>query len=92
MDNISKVEIAILKELISKRKIGGAHTPLGNIVHRAPDEFLHDKKGKKTIEDALKNLVNKKWVLVLIKKTGKGTGNHISINPRMIKEISEFIQ
>jgi len=92
MDDETRVEVSILKELICERKIGGAHTPLDNVAHRAPDKFLQDKKGKKIIDRALKNLVNKKGVLILVKKTGKGIGSHISINPRKIKEIFDFIK
>ncbi|MBI5064644.1 hypothetical protein HZA97_00270 [Candidatus Woesearchaeota archaeon] len=92
MDEIIKAKIAILQELISKKKIGGSHIPLDKVLSHAPSEFLHDKKGKKILESALKELANDYWITVLIKKTGKGTGNHISINPRSIKDVCAFLE
>jgi len=88
---IKDVKTVILRTLIQKRKVGGAHTPLDNITHNLPDDLLHDKKGQKIIDEAVKELVNSNFVIVLKKKTGKGSDLHISLNPRAIKEISEFL-
>lgn len=87
----NQVKSFILRELIRKRKIGGAHTPLENIVNNLPDELLHNKQGQKIIEKSVKELVNLEFVIVLHKRTGKGSDLHISMNPRKIKEINEFI-
>lgn len=91
MDDERTVMILILRELIKRAKYGGAHTPLDNITHSLPDNFLHNKQGIKTIEKAVKLLVNQEWILVLNKRTGKGSDLHVSINPRKIKEINEFL-
>ena len=87
----NQVKAFILRELIKKRKFGGAHTPLDNITNNLPDELLHNKQGQKLIEKGVKELVNFEFVIVLQKRTGKGSDLHISINPRKIKEISEFL-
>ena len=91
MDEIRILKSAILKELIRKQKFGGAHTPLENITRNAPGNFLQNKEGQKRIHKAVKELVNDGWAIVLKKRTGKGSDLHISINPRMIREISEYL-
>ncbi len=91
-DTVSRLKALILTALMDKGKYGGAHTPLENIIHHLPDEFLHDKKGQKAIDEAVKYLNNAGWLIILKKRTGKGSDLHVSINPRAIKEIAEFIQ
>lgn len=91
MDEIQRLKRLILTALMDKGKYGGAHTQLDNITHHLPDEFLNNKKGQKEIDEAIKELNNSYWIIVLKKKTGKGSDLHISINPRAIKEISGFL-
>ena len=91
MDAVNSIKEVILRTLIKKRNIGGKHTPLDNITKNIPDEFLHNKQGKKQIEEAVKELVNEKFVMILIKKTGKGSDLHISINPEAMAEISALL-
>ena len=78
----------ILRELIKKKKIGGAHTPLDRITKNLPDEFLHQKN---ILEKAVKDLRNSGMIIILQKKTGKGSDDHASINPRAWKEIGAFL-
>ncbi len=87
-----KIKKFILEELIKKSKFGGSHTPLDNVINHLPEEFFYNKKGKRLIEDAIKGLNNQGWILILKKRTGKGSDLHISINPRAIKEISAFFE
>jgi len=56
-----------------------------------PGLFLHNKKGRKAVDAALKELRNQGWILIMQKRTGKGADLHISINPRKIQEISEYL-
>ncbi len=91
-DSVKKVKAFVLEELIKRSKFGGAHTPLDNIIRLLPDEFLNDKKGRRMIDDAVKELVNAGWLIVQRKRTGKGADLHVSINPRAIKEISAFLK
>lgn len=88
---VDKVKAFILEELTKRGKFGGAHTPLENVISHLPDEFLHDKKGRRVIDDAIKELANAVWITVQKKRTGKGSDLHVSINPRAIKEISAFL-
>ncbi|VVB81016.1 Uncharacterised protein [uncultured archaeon] len=92
MEDNEKVKSLILRELIKKCKFGGAHAPLDFITGNLPDEFLHNKQGQKAIQKAVKDLINDEWVVVLMKKTGKGSDLHVSVNPRKIREISEYVQ
>lgn len=91
MDEIIKAKKFILRELIKRRKIGGSHTPLDNITQHLPDIFLKEKRTQRIIKFALKDLVNNGLVIVLKKKTGKGSDLHISANPKKLKEIAELL-
>lgn len=91
-DEIKKAKEFILRELIKRRKIGGAHTPLDYVTKNLPDGFLREKKAQKIIEKAVKELVNAGMVIIQQKRTGKGSDLHISINPRYWKEIGSFLK
>jgi hypothetical protein len=91
MEDVEKVKALVLRELIKKGKFGGAHTPLENITSRLPDIFLHNKKGQKAIDRAVQELVNLLFVIIMKKRTGKGSDLHISINPRKSKEIGQYL-
>ena len=83
MDNEEKeVRKAILKKLFKHRYIGRRHTEIRNAVKGLPPEQLKEAK---------------KQVILLIKEgylmSKPSTGEiHVSLNPRMIKEILKIIQ
>ena len=81
----------ILRRLIRSNTWGGKHTPVDFVMKGIPEYYRNTNKGKKLIEKALKKLVNDELVIILIKKTGKGSGSHISLNPRKVREIREII-
>ena len=90
-------EIKILKKLVLQKLIrsniwGGKHTPLDFVKKGIPEHYRNTPKGKKLIEKALKELTNDSWIIISIKKTGRGTDNHISLNPRKTSEIKEFLE
>ncbi|HLD05666.1 MAG TPA: hypothetical protein VJG90_08155 [Candidatus Nanoarchaeia archaeon] len=91
MNNIEDVKELVLRGLIKKGKFGGAHMPLDTILGHVSDKMLNDKKDRKIVDKAIRELVNNSWVIVLKKRTGKGSDLHISINPRRIKEIGEYL-
>ena len=77
----------ILERLLNMDKWGGAHSEL-NRVRKSLPSHLFGKKSKKLIEKSFKNLVNLGFLFVK-----PSTGElHISLNPRMKKEILEFIE
>ncbi|MDD5163847.1 MAG: hypothetical protein PHD95_06625 [Candidatus ainarchaeum sp.] len=77
----------ILRKLINLGKIGGSHTAVFNLSKGLPNHIRSNKKGQKEIEQAIKELVNGQFLL------SKQSTNeqHVSINPRKIKEIKEFL-
>lgn len=78
----------ILEFLLKKGCIGGAHTPLDRVKSCIE---LHSKQDKKEFEQALDELVKDSWVIPASKRTGKGSGIHLSLNPRALSEISEYL-
>ncbi len=90
-EEIQNVKKFILRELLKRRKIGGAHTPLDRVTRSLPDELLQLRHSEKLMERAVKELVNTGMVIILQKRTGKDSDLHISINPRAWKEIGSFL-
>ena len=79
---IDQLKAWILNKMKRYRFIGGRHTDIKNIRKGAPPNFYSD------IDDLIKELVREGFVVVKITAYGK----HASLNPRMMKEINEFIQ
>ncbi len=82
---LSKETIAILRSLLNKRRIGGKHTEEKNclrwIKNLPPDQHRHvSREWEQCVREGL--------VLRYI-KTGE---NHVSLNPRRLKEIYELIK
>lgn len=91
MEDINVLKRLILQKLIRSNIWGGKHIPLDFVVKGIPEHYRNTHKGKKNIERVLKNLTNDYWIIVLIKRTGKGTSEHISLNPRKVSEIKQFL-
>ena len=79
----------ILEFLLKKNCIGGVHTPLDRV--KACIQ-LHSKQDKKEFEDALHELIRVSWITSASKRTGKGTDIHLSLNPRALNEITDFLK
>ena len=86
--DISIVKRVILESLITPSRGGGRHTELRNIKKGFPSNISNSKEGQKLIDKSIKELVNNGRLLCK-KSTG---GLHVSLNPRMKKEIMEFIK
>jgi predicted nucleotidyltransferase len=86
----------ILKKLIVQKLIranvwGGKHTPLDFVIKGIPEHYRNTPQGKKIVEKTLKELKNEEWIIILAKRTGKGTGEHVSLNQRKVSEIKQFL-
>jgi len=81
----------ILQKLIRANIWDGKHTPLNFVIKGVPEHYRNTHKGKKAVERALKELTNNEWIIILAKRTGKGSGEHISLNPRKVSEIKQFL-
>ena len=92
MDEISIIKKLILQKLIRSNTWGGKHTPLQFIMKGLPEHYRNQHNGKKVIEKALKDLTNEEWIARVTKKTGKGSDEHITLNPRKVHEIQQFLE
>jgi hypothetical protein len=81
--------IRIIIALRNRNVIGHKHFPerlaIVSKIKRLP------KQEQKEILAQYNELVNKGYFWRLMKKTGKGSEWHVSINPEMLKEIEELI-
>ena len=86
--DIGVIKRIIIESLITPPRWGGRHTELRNIKKGFPSNIYNSKEGQKLIDKAIKELINSS--LLLCKKS---TGElHVSLNPRMKKEIMELIK
>lgn len=89
MEEIGVLKKLILQKLIRANVWGGKHTPLDFVIKGIPEHYRITHKGKKEIEKVLKELTNDEWIIILSKRTGRGSDNHVSLNPRKVSEIKQ---
>ena len=92
MEEINLLKKIILQKLIRSNIWGGKHTPLDFVIKSVPEHYRNMHKGKKVIEKALKELPNDEWINIIAKRTGKSSDEHLSLNPRKISEIRQFME
>ena len=86
--DINVIKRIILEHLITPPRWGGRHTGIRNIKKGFPFHISNSKEGQKLIDKAIKELINDGLLL-----SKKSTGElHVSLNPRMKKEIMGFIR
>ena len=81
----------ILQKLVRANIWGGKHTPLDFVKKGIPDHYQNTHKGRKIVERVVKELVNNEWIIIIAKKTGKGSDDHVSLNPRKISDIKQYL-
>ncbi|MBS3144076.1 hypothetical protein J4208_00670 [Candidatus Woesearchaeota archaeon] len=81
----------ILQKLVRANIWGGKHTPIDFVKNGIPSHYQNTHKGRKTVEKVVKELANDEWIVVMTKKTGKGSDDHISLNPRKVSEIKQYL-
>lgn len=87
-EDVEEIIKHILRKLVRMRKIGGAHTEITNLTKGLSYTYRSTRKGKKKITKALKELRRRRFLL-----DKPSTGEiHVSINPRMIKEIQDLLK
>jgi len=85
---IKLVAKLILERLSNMDKWGGAHSELNRVGKSLPSHITATNKGKKQMDKAIKMLINLGLLL-----TKPSTGEiHVSLNPRKITEIYQFIE
>ena len=91
MEEINTLKKLILQKLIRANVWGGKHTPLDFVIKGVPEHYRNTHKGRKAIERVLKELTNYEWIVIVTKRTGRGSDDHVSLNPRKISEIKQFL-
>ncbi len=91
MEEIDILKKLVLQKLIRSNIWGGKHTPFDFVRKGIPEHYRNTHKGERALATALKELVNVEWVIILSKKTGKGSDAHISLNSRKVGEINNFL-
>ena len=76
--------------MLSKRIIGGSHTPEGKLI-ASKTKWLN-KKEIKQFEKEYKQIINNKIIIRLKKRTKKSSDWHISLNSKKLKELSELLE
>ncbi len=92
MEDVNILKKLILQKLVRGNIWGGKHTPIDFIIKGIPEYYRNTHKGKKDVEKTIKELLRNEWVIILIKRTGKDSSNHISLNPRKVSEIKQFLE
>ncbi len=91
MEETDIIKKHMLRKLVRANIWGGKHTPLDFVKKGIPDHYQNTHKERKTIEKVIKELANVEWILVLAKKTGKGSDEHVSLNSRKVSEIKKYL-
>ncbi len=91
MEEVDVLKRLILQKLVRSNVWGGKHTPLDFVVKGVPEHYRNTHKGKKSVERTLKELTNDEWIIVSAKKTSKSSDDHVSLNPRKVSEIKQFL-
>lgn len=87
MEDQHAVKRIIIDSLITPPRWGGKHTDVRNLRKGFPANISSTKEGQKLVDKAIKELINDGWLLAK-----KSTGEiHVSLNPRMKKEIMECV-
>jgi len=92
MEDVEVLKQLILQKLVRGNIWGGKHIPLDFVTNGIPEHYRNTHHGKKAVEKAVKALIQDAWVLILIKKTGKGSSSHLSLNPRKVSEIKHYLE
>ena len=92
MEETDIIKRLILEKLIRGNIWGGKHTPLGFVTKGIPEHYRNNHKGMKVVERVLKELTNDEWILLSPKRTGKGSDEHLSLNPRKVSEIRSWLE
>ena len=92
MEEVDILKKVILQKLIRANIWGGKHTPLDFVTNGIPEHYRKTHQGKKVVEKVIKELTNDEWIIILAKRTGGGSDEHISLNPRKVSEIKQFLE
>jgi len=92
MEEADVLKKLILQKLVRANIWGGKHTPLDFVTKGIPEHYRNTHPGRKAVEKVLKDLINAEWIIILAKRTGRGSDDHVSLNPRKVSEIKQFLE
>ena len=92
MEETDVLQKLILQKLVRGNVWGGKHTPLDFVMKGIPEHYRNAHKGRKMVEKILKKLTNDELVIIVAKRTGGGSDDHVSLNPRKVSEIKQFLE
>lgn len=92
MNDSNALKQIVLSKLIRSNMWGGKHTPLDFIRKGIPEHYRNTHQGIRTFDRMIKELVKDEWVIILLKRSGKGSDEHISLNPRKVGDIKSFLE
>ncbi|MBI2152062.1 hypothetical protein HYU21_05015 [Candidatus Woesearchaeota archaeon] len=92
MSEEETIKKLVLQKLVRANVWGGKHTPLDFVTKGIPEHYKNTHPGRKIVEKAIKNLINDEWIIILAKRTGSGSDEHVSLNPRKVSEIKQFLE
>ncbi len=82
VEETDAIKRLILEKLIRGNIWGRKHTPLDFVTNGMPEHYHNTHKGMKVIDKVLKELTNDEWIIIVAKRTGKGSDKHLPLNPR----------
>ena len=91
MEDVLVLKKLILQKLIRGNVWGGKHTPLSFVIKGIPEHYRNTPRGKKVVTAALKELAQEGWIIIVLKRTGKSSDEHLSLHPRKVSEIKQFL-
>ena len=92
MEETEIIKKLILEKLIRGNTWGGKHTPLDFVTKGIPEHYRNTHKGMRIVEKATKELTNDEWIIIVAKRTGKGSDEHLSLNPRKVGEVKQWLE
>jgi len=92
MEEVDVLKRLILQKLVRGNVWGGKYTPLDFVTKGIPEHYRNTHPGRKVVEKVLKDLTNVEWIIILAKRTGRGSDDHVSLNPRKVGEIKQFLE
>lgn len=78
---------ALIRLMLGKEKIGGAHIPEDKVLNRIIK--WSNKDERREFDKEYQAAINEGLIMRIKKRTGKGSDWHISLNPRELKTIYE---
>ena len=92
MEEADLLKRHILQKLVRTNVWGGKHTPLDFVKNGIPEHYRNSHQGRKVVDRVIKELLNCEWIIILSKRTGGGSDEHVSLNPRKVSEIKQFLE